>query len=872
MAAAAEDGCGAKLPEGLPAEERAVHEERKGVAMKDSSLSRRSFIMGGSLLGLGAAAGLAGCATPKKDGDETSASAEEPGADASAGGRGVVKADSTQAGYADDVTVSLTVDTDTGKVTEVSVEGPMETPNKGGRAIRVMQQAMLDAQSVDVDCVAGATITASAVLSAAKEAYGKAMIGEGLRQRKMKPGTYTASAKSGFWRIIDLPVTVTVNEDAILNIKTPEDRFEHGETEVVMQSVIDRFFPRVIANQSINVDTVSGATQSCLGVRNAMRKALEQAFEAAGEPACAEAKFEEPVDLKVEAGQVEEIEADVLVVGLGNGGVFAMRSALEEFQNRTAGSLGNLAKIVGIDRAGRIGGKSSMTHESFMVNPTRYAEVFNGGTPYADTEDVLAAYMDYCTQDGKMVGKAECIESYIRNSGDTVDWLFSHGWHYGTTPATKEKAPYGAPNSCNFNNLNSSRLDPGTYEDRRKMVVGWLESMVNEVVSQGGRVLLETEGYEIMTEGGAVTGVKARNLVTGKEYVIHAKSVIMNTGGFSHNYEMMNELLDEQWRGFYKCIGFSQDTGAMIQAARNVGANLFNAGMPIAMHFGTDHWLEMFDDFKPLEKLQYRTGRYNVQTMNNIPMGVAGDATCIAVGGKTSKRFMDEKNHTNFAAGTQDEPFTHYKGGAVYYMIASKDVLDVIMNEGFNTTSFDGYNSQGTIVKETPIPALYEALDQAIVEEMAFKADTIADLAKQCGLDEKVLVETVDSYNAMCDAGEDTEFGKAPEFLKKLVTGPFYAIKIHQATFGTIGALEVDKDWTVIDTNGDQIRGLYAIGLDSMGVIHCPNRTYNGFGGTAQGWLHTGGRMAGKNAVAYVDETYGLSFAPYKLGDVEDGF
>ena len=114
-------------------------------------------------------------------------------------------------------------------------------------------------------------------------------------------------------------------------------------------------------------------------------------------------------------------------------------------------------------------------------------------------------------------------------------------------------------------------------------------------------------------------------------------------------------------------------------------------------------------------------------------------------------------------------------------------------------TLSDGYNSQGTIVKETPIPALYEALDQAIVEEMAFKADTIADLAKQCGLDEKVLVETVDSYNAMCDAGEDTEFGKAPEFLKKLVTGPFYAIKIHQATFGTIGALEVDKDWTEIE-------------------------------------------------------------------------
>lgn len=835
--------------------------------MKDTQVSRRDFLKGSSLLGIGTmAAGLgttvlAPATAQAVEGEEVTES------------RGIVTAESTQQGYAGDVSVSLDVDTDTGIVTNVSIEGALETPNKGGRAIQIMGEAIAAGQTVDVDCIAGATITSSAVLSAAKEAYGKAMLGDSLTDRKMMPGSYTATSKSGYWRIIDLPVTVTVTENAIVDIKTPEDRFEHGETEVIMQSCIDRFFPRVLANQSINVDTVSGATQSCLGVRNAMRKALEQAFEAAGEPAYAAAKFEAPVDLKLEIGQTEEIDCDVLVVGLGTGGVIALRNACEQIQKRNAGVVGNLVKVVGIDRAGKVGGKSCLTHESFMVDPKQYAQDFNGGTPYADRTTVLDSYTRYCTEDGQMVGKQECIDTFINNSGDTVDWLYAHGWHYGTTPSAEEKenSPYGG--SCNFNNLCTSRADPGTYEDRRRYVQMWLDNMVNDVVSQGGRVILETEGYELMVEDSTVKGVKARNLITGKEYVINAKAVIMNTGGFSHNYEMMNRLLDEKWRGFYKTIGTSMDTGAMIQAAIDAGAGTFNIGMgPICMHFGTDHWLEMFDDFTELDKLQNRTGRMNVQTMNNIPIGVAGAFSAIAVASQTGQRFMDESNPSGFAKGTDDEPFLHYKGGAVYYTIVSKDVLDPIMNEGFNAAMFDGYNSQGTIQKEVPVPQLYEALDQAVAEDMAFRAESITELAEQIGIDPQTLAETIEGYNAMAEAGEDSDFAKAPELLIPLVTPPFYAVKVHQATFGTIGGLDIDGTFTVLDTEGNQIRGLYAIGLDSMGVIHSPNRTYNGFGGTAQGWLHTGGRVASENAVAYVADTYGLELQPYKLTDIENGF
>jgi len=822
------------------------------------NLSRRNFVKGASLSligvgALGAGLGLSGC----ENSDNKKAN------------RGTVEADAVHKGYAGDIKVALTVDTEKATVSKVSIEGELETPHKGGRAIAVMQQAITTSASVNVDTVSGATITSSAILSAAKEAFGKAMFGDDLKQQKMLPGSYTGSAKSGYWRIIDLPVTITVDEDSILKIETPDDRFAHGETEIILESVKKNYFPRIVENQSIDVDVVSGATQSCLGVRNAMRLAVEQAFEANGVDASAAAKFERPVDLKTELGVVEELETDVLVVGLGVGGVIALRNACEEMQKRTKNEL---VKIIGIDRGGKIGGKSTLTHEAFSVNPKEFSRLYNNGDHFVDKEDLRARWKKFNTTDGQMMAKEEILDMFIDNSGDTVDWLLNHGWRYGT-PA--KGAGFALTNGiATFNSLLTSRADPGTYEDRRKYVQLWCEKMVQEVVSQGGKVFLETEGYELLLNGDAVAGVKARNRITGKEYVIKAKAVIMNTGGFSSNYNMMNTLLGEDLRGFYKTIGTGNDTGLMIQAALDKGAGTYNIEMaPIMMHCGTDHWLTKWPINEFENQLQNRTGRANVWTLNNIPLGCAFASTALAVRGKDGKRFMNEAAPEAFSQDIDVDSFAHWRGSANYYCILSKEVLEPIEKEGFNTTNWDGYNTQGKIPADMPIPELYEGLDLAIEEEMAFKADTIADLAGQIGLDASALEESVKKYNELCDKGEDSEFGKDPKFLTKISTGPFYAIKIYQSTFGTCGGLDVDETLTVLkDDHKTQIKGFYAIGLDSMGVIHNPNRHYCGFGGVAQGWLQTGGRLAGANAVSFIEETYGITPQSRVLSDIPATF
>ena len=82
----------------------------------------------------------------------------------------------------------------------------------------------------------------------------------------MKPGTYSTEGHPGAWQIWNLPVTITVNETALLKIEVPEYRFDHGETEVVLESVKEKLFPRIIESQSLDVDVVAGATMSSMSV------------------------------------------------------------------------------------------------------------------------------------------------------------------------------------------------------------------------------------------------------------------------------------------------------------------------------------------------------------------------------------------------------------------------------------------------------------------------------------------------------------------------------------------------------------------------------------------------------------------------------
>ena len=114
-------------------------------------------------------------------------------------------------------------------------------------------------------------------------------------------------------------------------------------------------------------------------------------------------------------------------------------------------------------------------------------------------------------------------------------------------------------------------------------------------------------------------------------------------------------------------------------------------------------------------------------------------------------------------------------------------------------------------------------------------------------------VAQVERYRGFCENGEDLEFGRDPETLVSNINyGPYYAITCKPVPYATLAAMDVDSEINVLLPDGSKVGGLYACGNDSGGVIETNLAPYAQYGGVALGWAFTSGRLAGINAVNYL--------------------
>lgn len=126
-----------------------------------------------------------------------------------------------------------------------------------------------------------------------------------------------------------------------------------------------------------------------------------------------------------------------------------------------------------------------------------------------------------------------------------------------------------------------------------------------------------------------------------------------------------------------------------------------------------------------------------------------------------------------------------------------------------------------------PTPENAEAhLEQAIEEGWGIKADTIDEIAEKFGLTN--LAATVEAYNAMCEAGEDTEFYKPACFMKAVSEPPFYAFEYVPSAWGTNGGVKVDSGLHALNADNDAIEGLYVAGVDAGSMYTMPYYTNPG--------------------------------------------
>ncbi len=220
-------------------------------------------------------------------------------------------------------TVEVTIEVTDGQITGCEISAPDETAAIGGMAAEQLEKSVAAGK---IEAVTGATMTSNAVYAALMEAKQAAGLAE-KTELKMKPGTYTGAAH-GFSCIDKVYVDVTVDETGILSLEL-EDTFRKDadsyENPYMCKGAFEILGEKIVENQSIGVDSVTGATGSSAGIKNAVRTALVQAYSAAGstEEEAAAMIAENFMAPETKENKKVELSADVVVVGAGASGAIA---------------------------------------------------------------------------------------------------------------------------------------------------------------------------------------------------------------------------------------------------------------------------------------------------------------------------------------------------------------------------------------------------------------------------------------------------------------------------------------------------------------------------------------------------------------------
>lgn len=493
------------------------------------------------------------------------------------------------------------------------------------------------------------------------------------------------------------------------------------------------------------------------------------------------------------AGPTEEYEADVVVVGAGGSGCPAALSAAQ-----------GGAKVVVVEKASRVGGSAMLS-----LGVGAQGSALQEADP--DTNFTASEWLtDWLKQQNYMVS-APMIYKYISNSGETVDWLIENGadiTFVGHSQAALADDP-----------IRTYHLwGDGGYGAVAETLIAGAEEL-------GALVLLNTAGREILMENGAVAGLRAEKS-DGTEVIIHAKAVILATGGYGADADAMMELLGRQVNG----INLGTQTGDGIAMARAVGAAL--EGEENVEYHGAHAAFDRIADLP--------NGGASLSSMAIQPSGL-----WVNVDGYrfTNEDICYDSAYIGNVTATQ---------GDHYYVLFDQTQLDILSTEGEAglglTVAGTGFGALPPALDE-PWSTLREELEAGLATGASFKADTLEELAKLAGINKDNLLDTVEEYNAFCAEGVDAMYGKDSQFLFPVENGPFYLVTGRATELCTLGGVKITTDFEVVDTNNEVIPGLYSAGVDCSGSMY--NNSYVSYEGVTMGWSTTSGRLAGTEAAAY---------------------
>ncbi|MGD9160951.1 MAG: FAD-binding protein, partial [Desulfobacteraceae bacterium] len=350
----------------------------------------------------------------------------------------------------------------------------------------------------------------------------------------------------------------------------------------------------------------------------------------------------------------------------------------------------------------------------------------------------------------------------------------------------------------------------------------------DKIKKKGGLILTETPARELQfSDEGHVTGLTAVNS-KGNKVIIDAEAVILATGGFASNRNMLRRYVPDvstpgMARLMYRGPEADGRKGDGINMA--LGARAALTGMDTLA--GNSPYL----DNEPAIR-QFRGPDYLKQTRCALSQPFLWV-------NKQGDRFYNESLGSVFS----DVYNAMTANGGLMWSIFDENMKNNMVKNG-PLTPFNAI-----VVPGDEMTALDEGIQKGIKSGFAYKADTIEKLAKKIHIKPGKLCATIEKVNCYAEQRKDPDFSRKPEHLIRFDTenGPYYALKGLRAFFLTLGGVRINANMQALDIDEDPITGLYVTGQDMGGLY---DSTYDLLAeGSASSFALSSGRIAVRDII-----------------------
>ena len=570
-------------------------------------------------------------------------------------------------------------------------------------------------------------------------------------------GEFTGTAQG----MGEVSVTVTLTDGVITNCVIVGD----GETEGIGSVVIANAPEEIVSANKGSIDVVSGATITSNAVNEALAAALAEAGLDAADFTGTAAEGE---------AEDSEVEADIVIVGAGGAGMTAAIAAANEGKS-----------VVIVESQAMVGGNSVRATGGMNAakTPAQDENEFNeaagvektletAASEWADNEAITALANTVAEQwaayqanpegyfdsvelmeldtliGGHGINDPALVEALCSNSADAIDWLAEQGIELTSVSS--------------FGGASVKRIHRPVDSEGKTISVGsymipLLQAKCEEL---GVEFIMNTTANEILTDAnGAAVGIAATDK-NGAAVTVNAKAVILATGGFGANLDMVVEYKPD-------LAGFMTTNAP--------GAQGQGIDMAVAIGAGT----------VDMDQIQIHP-TVEANTAALITEGLRGDGAILV--NAEGNRFTDEVGTRDVVSAAEIA-----QTGSYSWLVIDQAMVDA-------SSVIQGYIKNGFTVT----------------------GETYEELAKAMGVDEAAFAATMEKWNACVEAGEDAEFGRT-SFANPLNTAPYYAIKVTAGIHHTMGGLTINANTEVLAEDGSVIPGLYAAG-EVTGGIHGANR------------------------------------------------